>query len=264
MKSILRRIRKIISARKNSTSMSFLPDTIYPDDVFVVSYPKSGNTWVRFLIANLLKQGDEEIDFVTINKYVPEVGRHEEIIQNLNRPRVMKSHASYVREYPRIIYVVRDGRDVYVSYYFHRLKQLPPGTTFREFLKRRNHSPCLWGEHVASWSFKKFQSPEILVVRYEDLARTCLEQLRRMAGFIGLEAKEEQLRCAVEASNFENMRRLEFKRGRPYKNEGPEVFMRKGQPGNWREFFGPEEKAIFKSREGHVLIKLGYEVDDNW
>ena len=85
-----------------------------------------------------------------------------------------------------------------------------------------------------------------------------------MADFIDLEVEEDRLRCAIEAASFENMRRLEFEKGRPYKKEGPEVFMRRGQPRNWKEFFGPEEKAIFKSREGHVLIKLGYEKDNGW
>jgi len=259
--SLLSFIKSRVWGRRTN---KWLPSKLYPDDVFIVSYPRSGNTWVRFLIANLLKQGDEVIDFYTSNKYIPEVGRHDEIIQSLNRPRVMKSHAPYVRKYPRVIYVVRDGRDVYVSYYFYRLKHLPPGTTFKEFLKRRDHFPCLWGEHVSSWLFRKPSRQQILVVRYEDLACNCFEQLRRMADFIGLEAQEDQLRRAVEAASFENMRRLEFERGRPYRNDSPDVFVRKGQPGNWKEFFGPEEKAIFKPREGHVLIKLGYETDDNW
>ena len=83
---------------RRSNSTNWLPSTVYPDDVFIVSYPKSGNTWVRFLIANLLKQQNEEIDFYTVNRYVPEVGRHEEIIAGLKRPRIMKSHAPYVRE----------------------------------------------------------------------------------------------------------------------------------------------------------------------
>lgn len=242
----------------------WVPAPVYPDDVFIVSYPKSGNTWVRFLIANLLKQGDEEIDFYTVHRYVPEVGRHNQMIQGLPRPRVMKSHARYRHEYPRVIYVVRDGRDVYVSYYFHSVTGSVAGTTFREFLRRRDHFPCLWGDHVESWLFRRYQQSEMLVVTYEGLIANCLGQLRRIADFIGLEAKERQLRSAVEAASFQNMRRLELERGRPYKHDGPEAFVRKAQPGNWREFFGPEEKAIFKSRERHALSGLGYEPDDNW
>ena len=47
--------------------------TVYPDDTFLVSYPKSGNTWVRFLLANLLFP-DEEVGFANINRLLPAPG----------------------------------------------------------------------------------------------------------------------------------------------------------------------------------------------
>lgn len=252
-------------AKKKKKTNLYLPDPLYPDDVFLASYPKSGNTWVRFLIANLIKQKEEEIiDFNTIQEIIPEVVRNEEAIRTLARPRIIKSHATHT-EYPKVIYIVRDGRDVYVSYYFYRQNKLGNNISFKDFLKRRDHYPCLWGEHVNSWLFSKNKSTNILVVKYEDLIINCLEQLKRIVNFIGLEATEKQLQSSVEASNFENMRRLEVERGRPYQTkERVEVFVRKGKPGNWRDFFGLEEKAIFNSREGKFLIKLGYEIDNNW
>jgi len=264
MASVLGRLKQILN-RGGSSGPKWVPDIVYPDDVFVVSYPKSGNTWARFLIANLLKPTDEEvIDFHVCQRYVPEVGKQDDIIQTLRRPRTMKSHAPFVAEYPRLIYLVRDGRDTYVSYYFHQLRQLPQGTTFGAFLKRRDHAPCLWGEHVVSWALRDSLAAEMAVVKYEDLVRDSLGQLRRIADFLGLSVTEDRLQSAVQASSFQSMQRLERDRGRPFQDEGPEVFVRKGQPGNWKEFFGPEEKALFKDREGDVLIRLGYEVDDNW
>jgi hypothetical protein len=251
--------------RQKNEAVRWKPALIYPDDLFLVSYPKSGNTWLRFLIANLLKQPGEEIDFYTSINYIPEVVTHDETIESLERPRVMKSHAPYLREYPRVIYMIRDGRDVYVSYYFHRLKKLPQNTTFKEFLERDDHFPGLWGDHVASWLFKEHgRSQKILVVRYEELLCDCLAQLRRMVDFMGMETTEDQLQDAVEAASFKNMRRLEIEKGRPYKDTGPDIFVREGRWGTWKELFGPEERAIFKAREGHVLVKLGYEQDNTW
>jgi estrone sulfotransferase len=257
-------------SKRNSSEISmkdqklsrWLPGTLYPDDVFIVSYPKSGNTWLRFLIANLLIQ-EEEINFHTVHNYIPEVGKQEKIIETLERPRIMKSHAPYIREYSKVIYLIRDGRDVYVSYYFHKLNQLPSGCTFREFLKRQDHYPCTWGEHVSSWLFSLSPS-NLLLVRYEDLIRDCPKELKRIASYLGLDRTANQLSLASEKSSFDNMRRIELVKGRLYKDQGPKVFMRKGKSGDWKDFFGQDEKTVFKSREGHILLKLGYEINDRW
>ena len=47
--------------------------TVYPDDTFLVSYPKSGNTWVRFLLSNLLFP-QEDVGFANINRLLPAPG----------------------------------------------------------------------------------------------------------------------------------------------------------------------------------------------
>lgn len=269
MKAVLREIRRAIFARKDSAQdlpqTPFLPRKVYPDDVFVVSYPRSGNTWVRFLIANLVKQDtDEIVDFYSSVKYIPEVGRHNSIIESLCRPRLMKSHAPYQSGYPNVVYIVRDGRDVYVSFYHHRLHALPSNTTFGEFLARTDHWPCLWCEHVDSWLLAR-EKPRMVVIRYEDLLADTEREILKIASFLGLEPTMEQIRYAIEQSSFENMRRLEVERGRPYKAESPGLFVRRGRPGNWKEYFGEEEKEIFKKRrEGSTLVRLGYESDDNW
>jgi len=262
MSQINRYLTKIYSFIKPKNHI-WLPNTIFPDDTFIVSYPKSGNTWVRFLLANILKKNDETIDFYTVNKYVPEVFNHADIIRNMTRPRLLKSHAPYIPTYPRVIYIVRDGRDVYTSYYFHRLHQLPQGIMFLEFLQRNDHYPCLWGEHVSSWLFRKNLPSQLLVTRYENLKTNCLEELKRMVKFIGIKSTRNQLSLAIEDSSYLRMKQLEQERGRP-KSKGPKVFVRKGQIGDWKNYWESKEKKIFKSREGHVLLKLGYEVDNNW
>jgi estrone sulfotransferase len=250
-------------SKKEQGSCFRLPNKIYPDDVLIVSYPKSGNTWLRFLLANLLKLPGDEIDFHTVHKYIPEAGKEKDDFVELSRPRIIKSHACKASEYPRVVYLIRDGRDVYVSYYFHRLKQLPPDTTFRKFLERQDHYPGTWGEHVESWLFRG-SHPNMLIVRYEDLCSDCFIQLKRIVGFIGLELTERQLKIAIDNSSFEKMRRIELERGRKFKDKGPDLFTRSGKPGDWKKYFGMEEKEIFKLREGPTLNKLGYEINNKW
>ena len=88
--------------------------TSFDDDVWIVSYPKSGNTWTRFLIANLTS-GGERVDWTNIDRRVPDIyqGR-DSLYQSLPRPRYFKSHEAYRPEYRRVVFIVRDPRDVAV------------------------------------------------------------------------------------------------------------------------------------------------------
>ena len=96
--------------------------TVFPDDVFLVSYPRSGNTWTRFLIGNLIYQ-DEPVTFANIESRLPEIYFNpDRVLRRLPRPRILKSHECFQPHYRRIIYIVRDPRDVAVSFYHHHIK----------------------------------------------------------------------------------------------------------------------------------------------
>src|SRR4051794_9451760 len=91
--------------------------TSFEDDVWIVSYPKSGNTWTRFLIANLIADG-ETVDWSNIERRVPDIYYNRDPhLLSLPRPRYLKSHEAYRPEYRRVVLIVRDPRDVAVSYY---------------------------------------------------------------------------------------------------------------------------------------------------
>src|SRR5438132_14035201 len=91
---------------------------IRPDDVFIVSYPRSGNTWIRFLLANLLAP-HETITFRNIEDYVPDIHKSASALAGWQGHRYLKSHHPYYDSYPRFIYIYRDGRDALVSYYHY-------------------------------------------------------------------------------------------------------------------------------------------------
>ena len=130
---------------------------VFPDDVFIVSYPKSGNTWTRFLVANLAYP-HEQVNFANINRLIPDpeaLSKRE--MTRLPRPRYIKSHQYFDPRYQKIVYVVRDPRDVALSqYHFHRKRRLvEDGAPVEQFITRfvaGGTSPyASWGENVGGW-----------------------------------------------------------------------------------------------------------------
>src|SRR5580704_4157963 len=98
---------------------------VWPDDVFILSFPKSGNTWTRFLIANLVYP-ETPVDFSNINRLTPDPeALSKRGMARMPRPRIIKSHQYFDPRYKRVIYVVRDPRDVALSqFHFHRKRGL--------------------------------------------------------------------------------------------------------------------------------------------
>src|ERR1051326_236512 len=75
---------------------------VFPDDTFIVSYPRSGNTWTRFLIANLLHP-DEPVTFRNISRLLRDSeARSSRYLKSIPRPRVIKSHEYFDHRYQRV------------------------------------------------------------------------------------------------------------------------------------------------------------------
>src|SRR5260221_8061143 len=92
-------------------------------DAFIVSYPRSGNTWLKFVLVHLLT--GKAADLTDHESIVPYVGSHRKAPHVLpSGGRLLKSHEPYRRDYgsayQRGAYIVRDGRDVAVSYYYYQ------------------------------------------------------------------------------------------------------------------------------------------------
>src|ERR1700746_1173160 len=131
---------------------------VFPDDTFLVSFPRSGNTWTRFLVCNLLDP-DHPVEFADLESRIPEL--YDTTARKLRafpRPRIIKSHESFDPRYRKIIYIVRDPRDVAISYYEFQLKRrvVSEDCRLEEFVPRFMESEFepktgCWGDHVLSW-----------------------------------------------------------------------------------------------------------------
>src|SRR5438270_613556 len=127
IRSTLRRARAAVAPTPPRPAARGL--TVLPTDVLLVSYPRSGNTWLRFLLANALRPA-QVATFADVGAVVPDI--YDEPDRDLLRrpvPRVLKSHEPFDERYRRVLYLVRHPADVAVSYYHYliKMRQLPPG-----------------------------------------------------------------------------------------------------------------------------------------
>jgi hypothetical protein len=219
--------------------------TVFPDDTFLVSYPKSGNTWVRFLLANLIYP-NESVGFANINRLLPAPGvSSKRFLGKLPRPRILKSHEPFDVRFRKVIYLVRDPRDVAVSEYYFDLKKryIEPGVTLEQFVKRfvagETCSYGSWWEHAASWIAARHTDPSFLLVRYEDMLSDPISETGKIAEFLGIPADAERLETAVQKSSADRMRKLEQQQAdqwtgtRKTRKEIP--FVRAAASGGWKE-----------------------------
>jgi hypothetical protein len=240
----------------------------YDDDVWIVSYPKSGNTWTRFLIANLVA-GDKVVDWSNIERIVPDIYiNRDPHLKALPRPRYFKSHEGYRPEYRRVVFIVRDPRDVALSYYHfvRKTNTLPVDASMDDFMTKFIDGTIdpygNWGENVGSWLGARGGTDNFLVVRYEDLQKNAEAELVRIAAMLGIAVDKRLLSRAVENSRADRMRKLEQEQHGEHKmlkrSRSDIPFVRAATSGQWRTELPPEAVQQIESAWGSVMRQLGY------
>jgi Sulfotransferase domain len=244
---------------------------ILPDDVFLVSYPKSGNTWIRFLLANLIFP-EQPATFANIHRLIPDpTDSAKRDFDRLPRPRIIKSHDCYDPRYPRVIYVVRDPRDVVLSqYHYHRkLRKLEDDSPLEKFVARFLAGETCphgsWGQNIGTWLYTSEGNPRFLLLRYEDLVADTPRELAKIVAFLNLPASQQQIAQAVERSSADQMRKLEKtqtdKSGLTKGSRKDLSFVRAAGSGGWRSELPAPMVAEIEAAWGPLMRHLGYEVN---
>ena len=199
-------------------------------------------------------------------------------------------HGQAVRDmqavYPdaKLIYIVRDGRDVLISERFRNFVEESKFLTHEDKriiadLKidsvpftdgRRSIFNEAFIRRVAKGWVKNLQETDdegrrlfdgnYYGLRYEDLLQTPFDEMSKLWNFLGVKNVDtflvENIKAEMESNPDEEWQAK--------RNEGIASFLPKGQAGNWSRLFTEKDKSIFKEVAGEILVKWKYEKDLNW
>ena len=206
------RLSLLRTDESRDAALAFQP---LPTDVFIATYPKSGTTWMQQIVHGLRTRG--AMDFDEITEVVPWIESAHDMGLDMEgpqvaAPRAFKTHLSWdeVPEGGRYIYVMRDPKDVLISFYrFFEGWMFVPGTisleTFaREFFIPGTKSGRYW-DHIVSW-WPQRDRDDVLMLCFEDMKRDLAPVVRRVAAFIGVAADQPLLELVTHQASFAFMR----------------------------------------------------------
>lgn len=237
-----------------------------PNDVYLAAYPRSGSTWTKFMLFEILS--GQSAEFSNADIAIPHVGSHYKALPLLRGGnRLIKTHEPYHKVYKKAIYLVRDVRDVALSEYSHwkwvGIEHKKFDDFLVKFLEGKTHGLGFgsWSSHVNSWlSAQSVLENDILIIKFEDMRQKSEEKLFEIIDFIGVDVDRQIIRSAINNNSIEKMREKEEKVLHTlFKNFSKDVrFVREGTVGNWRQRLTDGQVQLIHEYAGETLCRLGY------
>jgi hypothetical protein len=236
-------------------------------DAVVVSFGKSGRTWLRVLLSRVyqLQHGLGERAVIGFDNLHYRTGAV---------PRIMFTHDNYVKDYTghrdtkedfydkKVIFLARDPRDVAVSQYFQWKYRMRPNKKDINAYPMADLAPFEFVmsdaglpkviEFMNLWAREAPRIRQFMIVRYEDLRAAPEATLGRLLEFLGTPATAAELADAVQFASLDNMKRMEQQRvfwlsgGRlvPKDRSNPNSYkVRRGKVAGYRDDFDAAQLA---------------------
>jgi hypothetical protein len=255
--------------------------------VWLASYPKCGNTWVRFLLYAVLHGPPE--NSIEVTRKIPDLHRPLPFDPPDGPFLPVKTHLMLTDRHPKLdetaraVHVIRNPRDVALSALNYRRlatgdpKAIDAPAYLRSFIRAGGDAAWLrqgfgtWATHAASW--RMTDRFPVLPVRYEDLKANPRAALVAMLGFLDIDADDATIDAAVKAASFESMRAMEIREkqkktkdanttrlfvGDPNATRQGIYFINKGASGQSLDAVAPGLDAEFDHTFAEQAARFGY------
>jgi len=264
--SLLRKIKNKIKKKYSNK----LANPASHNDVYLVEFPKSGITWLLFLIGNtnlMLSKMNIKMTFYNQHQFIADIHQLRGNLINENiipfpPYRFIKSHEKYNKRYNFVVYLMRNPFDVMVSYY-RFVKYLGYNSDFVSFVKNEKYGIIAWVEHVNSWLEIQDDAQSFLLLKYEDLKKNSKNEIEKIYHNLGITVANEIYQQAIEYSKFDNMKESE----EFYRSCNPRykmVFVRKGKVHSKENIMDEESYNFIMRNAKNILEKYYPQYSEGW
>jgi hypothetical protein len=270
--------------------------------VWIASYPKSGNTWMRAFLHNYIRRPDAPYDInrltdltasdVNAERYrrydprpasqysIADVQRMRRLVHRdltaldstlvfvkTHNPLMLVEGAPLIT--PEVtagaIYIVRDPRDIAVSFSRHRGRSIDDTIAFMADPEAATGGTdakvyerfSTWSDHARSWTNRP--DPRIQVVRYEAMLADPATVFAAQISWLGEAPPPDRLERAIRFSGFDELRAQEQARGFKERVAGSTApFFGTGRAGAWRQVLTPAQQGRIERDHGAMMQRFGY------
>ena len=249
-------------------------------DIVIVSFGKSGRTWLRVMLSRLYQ----------IKHRLPQralIGFDNLHYMNRSIPKIFFTHDNYLKDYTgnadskadfygyKVVLLARDPRDVAVSQFFQWQYRMKPNKKILNKYPGEGDEVSMFDfvmdpdaglpkiiDFMNLWAGERERMKGFFLLRYEDLRTRAEETLRALLEFMDTPGTDAEIREAIEFSSYENMKKMEQKKtfwlsgGRmvPKDRDNPNTSkVRRAKVGGYRDYFDDDQVARIEALVNSTL-----------